>query len=131
MVIETSNYAFAGLHLWEGNPFPDCRGKDASPTSFKLDKVETVKVHDLVPCSHEVMHKCLRSVITRVDFRDGSKLRVRSEHEVDAGAGPTDFPRPAVAPLEHIPQMQRRRATRCSCPAGSRRNQESMYRIAS
>ncbi len=62
--------------LWEGNPFPDNRGRDASPTSFRLGKVEAVEIHDLVPRRHKVMHERLTSVITRVDFRDGSELRV-------------------------------------------------------
>ncbi len=40
-------------------------------------------------------------VFTRVDFRNGSELGVRTEDEVDAGAGPLGFARRAIAPLEH------------------------------
>ena len=45
-------------------------------TSPRLGKVEAIEIHDLVPCSHEVMHEAFLRVITRVDFSDGSELGI-------------------------------------------------------
>ena len=64
-------------------------------------KVVAIKVHHLVPCSREVFHKRLFRVVACIDFRDCSELRVRTEHEIDAGAGPFDFVGRAIAPLVH------------------------------
>jgi hypothetical protein len=57
-------------------------------TSQRSEKVETIQIHDLVPRSYKVAHKLLLRVVTRIDFRNRSKLGVRTEDEVDAGAGP-------------------------------------------
>ena len=51
--------------------------------SALIRQVEAIKVHDLVPRSHEVTYECLLRVVTRVDFRDGSELGVRTEDEVN------------------------------------------------
>src|SRR5437773_1357048 len=72
------------------------------PRSRVRDKVEAVKIHHLVPRSHKVTHKCLMRVVAGIDFRDSSELRVRTEDEVDGGAGPLDLTRPAVMPLEEV-----------------------------
>ena len=64
-------------------------------------KVVAIKVHHLVPRSHEVLHKRLLRVVTCIDFREGPELGVRTEDKVDTGAGPLDFARRAIAPLKH------------------------------
>ena len=54
-------------------------GRSIAPTAHtspRSGKVKPIEIHDLVPRSHEVTHKCLLRVITRVDFRNGSELRV-------------------------------------------------------
>ena len=43
-------------------------------TSLRSGKVEAIKIHHLVPCSHEVTHARLLRVVTCVDFRDSSEL---------------------------------------------------------
>src|SRR5207237_2584681 len=52
------------------------------------DKVEAVKIHHLAPRNRKVPHELLLRVRASVDFRDGSELRVRTEDDVDGGAGP-------------------------------------------
>ena len=94
------------------------------------DKVEAVKIHHLVPRSHEVTHKRLLRVVACIDFRDGSELGVRTEDEVDGGARPLDLTRPAVTPLEDVLAIWRTSATPCSCRAGSRRSRWSVTRAA-
>src|SRR5919202_1062886 len=47
------------------------------------DQVEPIKIHHLVPSSHEVTHELLLRVVTRVDLREGAELRVRAEDQVD------------------------------------------------
>lgn len=42
----------------------------------RLGKIETVKVHDFVPGSYEVIYKCFLRIVTRVDFCEGSQLGV-------------------------------------------------------
>lgn len=43
-------------------------------TLLGLGKVETIEVHDLVPCCYEVSDKRLLRIITPVDLRNGSEL---------------------------------------------------------
>src|SRR5438132_3431933 len=64
-----------------------------------MGKVEAIKIHHLVPSCHEVTHERLLRVVASIDFREGSELRVRTEDQVDAGAGPLDRVRPPVASL--------------------------------
>ena len=68
------------------------------PTS---GKVVEIKVHHLVPRSHEVLYKRLLRVVTCIDFRECPELGVRTEKQIDTGAGPLNFARRAVAPLVH------------------------------
>ncbi len=65
-------------------------------------EVETVKVHDFVPYRYKVMQELLLGVLTTVDFRDVPELGVRTEDEVDAGAGPPEFAGCAITTLEHV-----------------------------
>ncbi len=51
-------------------------------------QVEAIEVHHLGPRRHEVFHKLLLRVRARIDFREGAQLRVRTEDQVDTGAGP-------------------------------------------
>src|ERR1700730_1149328 len=64
-----------------------------------IGKVEAIKIHHLVPSSHEVTHERLLRVVASIDFREGAQLRVRTEDQVYAGAGPLDRVRLPVAPL--------------------------------
>src|SRR6516165_1993954 len=62
-------------------------------------QVVAIQVHHLVPCSHKVLHKRLFRVVTCIDFRNCSELRVRTEDKVDTGADPLEFARLAIAPF--------------------------------
>jgi len=53
-----------------------------------LSQVEAVKVHYLIPRRYEVMREFLQGVLTSVDFRQGSKLGVRTEDKVYTSASP-------------------------------------------
>src|SRR6266404_2705646 len=64
-----------------------------------MGKVEAIKIHHLVPSSHEVTHERLLRVVASIDFREGAQLRVRTEDQVYAGAGPLDLVCLPVAPL--------------------------------
>src|SRR5271166_3037578 len=64
-------------------------------------KLEAIEVHQLGPRRHEVLHKFLLRIRARIDFREGAQLRVRTENQVDAGAGPLDLVRLPVAPFVH------------------------------
>ena len=55
---------------------------------LRSGEVEAVKVHYLVPRRYEVVHELLLGVLASVDFRQGPELGVRTENEVDTGAGP-------------------------------------------
>src|SRR5262245_63946689 len=61
--------------------------------------LEAVEVHHLGPRRCKVLHKLLLRVRARIDFRQGAQLRVRPEDQVDAGAGPPEPIRLAVATL--------------------------------
>ena len=70
-----------------------------SPSSS--GKVEAIKVHHLVPRSHEVFHKRLLRVITCIDFREGPELGVGTEDEINDSTRPLEFARRPIAPLQH------------------------------
>ena len=61
--------------------------------SPSLGKVVAIKVHYLGPRRHEVVHKLLLRVRARIDFRDSTQLRVRTEDQVYAGSGPLNLVR--------------------------------------
>jgi hypothetical protein len=64
--------------------------------------IKSVKVHDLVPSRDKVAQEQLLRVLTSIDFRDGSELGVRTEDQVDTGAGPLEFARRAITPFEDV-----------------------------
>ena len=76
--------------------------KPSKTFMLRSGEVETVKVHDLVPRRYKVVQELLLGVLTSVDFRQGPELGVRTEDEVDTGAGPLEFARRAITPLEHV-----------------------------
>jgi hypothetical protein len=76
--------------------------KPSKTLMLRSSEVEAVKVHYLVPHRYKVVQKLLLGVLTSVDFRQGSELGVRTEDEVDTGAGPLEFARCAITTLEHV-----------------------------
>ena len=64
-------------------------------------EVEAISVHHLGPGRHEVLHELLLRVRAGIDLREGAQLRVRTEDQVDARAGPLDRLGLAVAALVH------------------------------
>ena len=69
--------------------------------SPQRSEVEAIKVRHLGPHSHEVFHKLLLRVRARINFRECSELRVRTEDQIDTGAGPLDLIRLPISPLVH------------------------------
>ena len=69
---------------------------------LRSGEVESVKVHHLIPDCYKVMDKLHLCVRTCVDFRQSPELGVRTEDEVDTGAGPLEFARCAITTLEHV-----------------------------
>src|SRR5215471_2687977 len=65
-------------------------------------EVEPVEIHDLVPGGHEVTYELLLRVAARIDLRDGPKLGIRAEHQVDGGGGPLDFAGGVIAAFVHV-----------------------------
>ena len=53
---------------------PPLEPVDAGLFSFDLGKVEAVKVHDLVPRSHKIVHELFLRVLASVDFGQGPEL---------------------------------------------------------
>ena len=83
--------------------------------------LEAIEVHHLGPRRHEVFHKLLLRVARRIDFREGPQLRVRTEDQVDAGAGPLDLHRSSGRALRRRLQSHWSdwtAAIACSCRAG-------------
>ena len=66
---------------------------------LRSGEVEPVKVHDLVPRRYKVVQKLILGVLASVDFRQGPQLGMRTEDEIDTGAGPLEFAALAVASL--------------------------------
>src|SRR5689334_16833051 len=67
-----------------------------------MSEVEAIKVHHLAPRSRKVTHELLLGVVTCIDLRDGSELRVRTEDEIDRGGGPPWLARGAIATLIYV-----------------------------
>src|SRR5271170_3676156 len=70
-----------------------------SAAAARSGELEAIEIHHLVPRSYEVLHELLPRVRASIDFGKRSQLRVRTEDQVDAGAGPLDRLRLAVAAL--------------------------------
>src|SRR5262249_58812138 len=85
----------------DSRPFDGARWARARNLSTGSAQIETVGIHHLGPRRHEVLHELLLGVRARVDFREGAKLRVCAEDQVDAGGGPLGGLRLAVATLVH------------------------------
>src|SRR5579883_2402 len=71
-------------------------------------EVEAIGVHDLDPGRDEILHEFLLGIGAGVDFREGAKLRMRSENQVDARAGPPRLPGLAVSTLVDTLGIRRR-----------------------
>jgi len=84
------------------SPWPTNSGRGRAPDALppRSGQVEAIEVHHLGPCTDKVMHKRLPGVVTCIDLRQGPELRVRTENQIDAGAGPLDLVGRAVASLE-------------------------------
>src|SRR5437764_7502746 len=76
--------------------------------SIGIDKVESIEVHDLVPRGHEVAHELLLRVVARIDLRERTELRVRTEDQVDAATGPLALAGLAIAELEGVRRFRPR-----------------------
>ena len=66
---------------------------------LRRSKVVAIIVHYLAPRRCEVLHEPLLRVVTGIDFRQRTELRVRTEDEIDASAGPFDLARLTIPPL--------------------------------
>jgi hypothetical protein len=71
---------------------PPCQ-KPSKTFMLRSGEVETVEVHHFVPHRHEVVQELLLGVLTSIDFRQGPELGVRTEDQVDTGAGPLECAR--------------------------------------
>src|SRR6476660_6330487 len=60
---------------------------------------KTIEVHHLGPRRRKIPGELFLRVRAAVDFREGAELRVRTEDQIDAGAGPLDRIGLAVAAL--------------------------------
>src|SRR5262249_55780087 len=82
----------------------DPRGVDPPRTwsTSGSGNIESIEVHHLAPRCDEVLHELLLRVVAGIDLGDRAELRVRTEHEIDAAAGPLERVRLAIAPLEGV-----------------------------
>src|SRR5262249_45483152 len=82
-----------------------CRSKqqDLVTGSFRLlarpGEVVAIQVHNLVPRGDKVFHELLLRSRAGIDLCEGTKLRVRTEDQVDACSGPLERVRLAIAAL--------------------------------
>src|ERR1700683_4651724 len=77
-------------------------GRGIGPSTFPRSRqVVAIQIHNLVPSHDKVTHEQLLRVAARIDFRQGSQLGVRTEDEIDNGAGPLELARCPIAPLQH------------------------------
>src|ERR1017187_299025 len=84
-----------------------CQVKVARHKTFKAypprsRKVEAIEVHHLVPGRYKIMDKLLLRVRACIDFSQGTELGVRTEDEIDTGAGPLEFADFAIVPFKHV-----------------------------
>ena len=69
---------------------------------LRSGEVKAVKVHDLVPSRYKVVQEPFLGVQATIHFGDGPELGVRTEDEVDTGAGPLESAAFAITTLEHV-----------------------------
>jgi len=84
-------------HRWSADRFFVACQKPSKRFMLRSGEVETVKVHDFVPGRHEVLDKLLLRIRASVDLGQSPELGVRTENEVDTGAGPLECARCAIA----------------------------------
>src|ERR1019366_883436 len=102
-----------------------------SASSVPSDEVESIEIHDLVPRGDEVPHELVLCVVGGVDLRERTELGVRTEEQIDAGAGPLARVRAATAAIEglsgvgrrfplrvHVEQVHEEIVAQCPRPAG-------------
>jgi len=70
---------------------------------LRSTEIKSVKIHYLVPHGHKVINELLMGILTSMGFRQGPELGVRTEDEVNMGAGPLEFARCAIKTLSAIP----------------------------
>ena len=101
-------------------------GINAAQRSKKVSgQIEAIEVHHLAPRRHEVFHKLLLRVVACIDFRNGTKLGVRTEEQIDPGAGPLDSP-----VLRSIPSKRLRMRRGChSVLMSSRLTKKSLVSV--
>lgn len=68
----------------------------------RLLKIEPVEIHHFVPRRRKVLHEFLLTVLAGVHFRDRSQLGIRTEDQIDSGAGPLQFIGGAITPFEFV-----------------------------
>ena len=55
-------------------PEHSCVAADMERSVSGSGQIVAIKIHYLGPGSHEIIHKCLLRVITRINLRDGPEL---------------------------------------------------------
>jgi len=88
-------------HPCRCRPGVGCGNPQRKTMQRRSDKVETVGIHDLAPGRHEIPRELLLRIVLPVDFCNRAELRVGTEYEVDAGGGPLQFARCAVASIDY------------------------------
>src|SRR5262249_9009565 len=78
--------------------------------NLRSGEVEPIEVHHFAPGRDEVVNELLLGVGAAIDFSQRSKLRVRTEDQVDARAGAPQFARFAIADFELVEVFGNRRA---------------------
>jgi len=87
-----------------GNALHCFRQSAKPPKAFMLRsvEVEAIQAHYLVPRRHKVVQELLPGVLASINFREGPELGVRTEDEINPGAGPLEFAGCAITALEQV-----------------------------
>src|SRR5579862_7223751 len=67
--------------------------------STELHQIKTVEIHDFVPGTHKVADELFLSIFGRVDFGDGTKLRVRTKDQINRCRRPFELAGLAIKPF--------------------------------
>src|SRR6266478_7495709 len=80
------------LDVVRDDPMPrrGCSAQDPKAYSLRSREVEAIEVHHLGPRRDEVLDELRLRIRASVDLRQGPELGVRTEHEIDARAGPLE-----------------------------------------